>query len=106
MPSLQVVCRDVAYNLVPVLQRRSLHARLAEVLSAAAESSQVPASTVAYHWAQSCKSLSRGLADIEELPQVLKVVQISRPLSASMPNLATIKGSLAQRLFVEEYLQK
>lgn len=73
MSLVQVVCRDVAYDLIPVMQRRSLHARLAGVLASTALRVPVPPSTIAYHWAQSCKSLAHGLADVEELPRVLKV---------------------------------
>ena len=70
---LQVVARDVAYDLIPFMQRCNLHARLAEVLSEAQPHSGVPATTVAYHWAHSCKSSSSSLVDIAELPRVLKV---------------------------------
>lgn len=73
-----MVSRDVVYELIPVMQRRTLHARLAEVLSGAALSSGVPAATVAYHWAQSCKS-TRGGVNIAELPRVLKVPFLPYP---------------------------
>ena len=63
----------MAYDLIPFMQRRNLHARLAEVLSEAPSHSGVPATTVAYHWAHSCKSSSSGLVEIAELPRVLKV---------------------------------
>ena len=33
---MQVLARDVAYELIPLMQRRNLHARLAETLAAAA----------------------------------------------------------------------
>ena len=69
---MQVVSRDVAYDLIPVIQRRNLHARLAEVLSGISLSSGVPATTVAYHWAQSCRSSSNVLI-IAEFPRVIKV---------------------------------
>lgn len=75
MNAVQVVCRDVAYDLIPVMQRRSLHAKLAEVLAAAPATSAVPPATVAYHWAQACKSLSSSMADFDETPKILKVVR-------------------------------
>lgn len=50
----QVLARDVAYELIPFSQRRSLHAKLAQALENDASSDLVPPSTVAYHWAHSC----------------------------------------------------
>ena len=62
--TLQVLERDVAYELIPFSQRRSMHAKLAAALedvrgaAAAAEGSPpVPATAVAYHWEQSCASV-------------------------------------------------
>ena len=57
--------RDVAYELIPFSQRRSMHAKLAAALedvrraaAAAAEGPPaVPATAIAYHWQQSCASV-------------------------------------------------
>ena len=70
---VQVLARDVAYDLIPFMQRRNLHARLAEVLSAALPISPVPATTIAYHWAHSSKASNNGDFDYAELPRILKV---------------------------------
>ncbi len=50
----QVLARDVAYELIPFSQRRSLHAKLAQALENDASADLVPPSTVAYHWTHSC----------------------------------------------------
>lgn len=69
---MQVVARDVAYELVPFMQRRNLHARLAEALASTLGNPVVPPATVAYHWAQSCRLPAGGGVDPAELPRVLK----------------------------------
>ena len=73
-PHVQALERDVAYELIPSLQRRNMHAKLAaaleEVRSAAvAEGSRpMPATAVAYHWQRSCASV-----EIAEWRRTLKV---------------------------------
>ena len=51
---MQVLARDVAYELIPFSQRRSLHAQLAKALEDDISADLVPPSTVAYHWTHSC----------------------------------------------------
>lgn len=53
---MQVLARDVAYELIPFSQRRSLHAQLAKALEDDISADLVPPSTVAYHWTHSCAS--------------------------------------------------
>lgn len=55
------------------MQRRVLHAQLADVLGAAGSEPPVPASIVAYHWAQSCKLPDNSGVDVSEVARVLKV---------------------------------
>lgn len=56
LPLVQLLARDVAYELVPFLQRRTLHAKLAECLEARSDIRPIPASTLAYHWTRSCEN--------------------------------------------------
>ena len=72
-----MVCRDVAYDLIPVMQRRNLHAKLADFLAGAAATCTVAAATVAYHWAQSCKAPSSSTADADDVPRILKVYTVA-----------------------------
>jgi len=51
---VQVLARDVAYELIPFSQRRSLHVQLAKALESDVSIYQVPPSIVAYHWTHSC----------------------------------------------------
>jgi hypothetical protein len=62
--TFQVLARDVAYELIPFSQRRSLHAKLAAVLEACRSGSApisgcvaVPPTTIGYHWQQSCATV-------------------------------------------------
>ena len=55
-----MLARDVAYELIPFSQRRSLHGKLAEALGSSAGPDLVPPSTVAYHWTQSCAGAEAG----------------------------------------------
>ena len=50
----QVLARDVAYELIPFSQRRSLHAQLARALEDDVSAGLVPPGIVAYHWTHSC----------------------------------------------------
>ena len=49
-----MLARDVAYELIPFSQRRSLHAQLAKALEDDISAYLMPPSTVAYHWTHSC----------------------------------------------------
>ena len=51
---VQVLARDVAYELIPFSQRRSLHAQLARALEDDVSAGLVPPGIVAYHWTHSC----------------------------------------------------
>ena len=80
-----MLARDVAYELIPFFQRRALHAKLAEALEglrsgAGGEGPPVAASTIAYHWQQSCAT-----SEVAEWRRALKVrlgltIQILRRL--------------------------
>lgn len=68
-----MMARDVAYELIPFFQRRGLHAKLAAALEglrsgAAAEGPPVAASTIAYHWQQSCAT-----SEVAEWRRAMKV---------------------------------
>ena len=68
-----MLARDVAYELIPFFQRRALHAKLAEALEglrsgAGGEDPPVAASTIAYHWQQSCAT-----AEVAEWRRAMKV---------------------------------
>ena len=52
--TMQVLARDVAYELIPFSQRRSLHAQLARALEDDVSAGLVPPGIVAYHWTHSC----------------------------------------------------
>lgn len=52
---LQVLARDVAYDLIPFAQRRGLHARLAEALENTLP--RAAAATIAFHYSKSCHSV-------------------------------------------------
>lgn len=69
---VQVLARDVVYDLVPLGQRRDWHARLAQAMeryspSAGQEDdgggapqkgeSHLPPTTIAYHWSQACRGV-------------------------------------------------
>ena len=87
--SVQVVARDVAYELIPFMQRRHLHAKLAEALAKSGDT--VPAATVAYHWAQSCKASNGKGLDPGESPRLLQVIPLLPGLSYN--NLQVLKCS-------------
>lgn len=48
---VQVLARDVAYDLIPFAQRRGLHARLAEALETTLP--RASATTIAFHYSKS-----------------------------------------------------
>ena len=54
LSAVQVLARDVAYELIPFSQRRSLHAQLARALEDDVSAGLVPPGIVAYHWTHSC----------------------------------------------------
>lgn len=54
-PLLQVLARDVAYDLIPFAQRRGLHARLAEALETCLP--RAAPATIAFHYSKSCLSV-------------------------------------------------
>ena len=70
----QALERDVAYELIPYLQRRNMHAKLAAALeearfAAIADGSlPVPATAGAHHWQKSCASV-----EIAEWRRTMKV---------------------------------
>lgn len=55
MSTVQVLARDVAYDLIPFAQRRGLHARLAEALESTLP--RAAAATIAFHYSKSCHSV-------------------------------------------------
>ena len=71
----QALERDVAYELIPSLQRRNMHAKLAAALekvraaAVATGTRPIPATAVAYHWQRSCASV-----EIAEWRRTLKVL--------------------------------
>ena len=65
-----MVARDVAYELIPFMQRRQLHAKLAEVLGK--DGSTVPPTIVAYHWAQSCKASNNKDLDPSQAARIMQ----------------------------------
>lgn len=52
---MQVLARDVAYDLIPFAQRRGLHARLAEALETTLP--RASATTIAFHFSKSCHAV-------------------------------------------------
>lgn len=52
---VQVLARDVAYDLIPFAQRRGLHARLAEALETTLP--RASATTIAFHYSKSCHAV-------------------------------------------------
>lgn len=52
---MQVLARDVAYDLIPFAQRRGLHARLAEALETTLP--RASATTIAFHYSKSCHAV-------------------------------------------------
>lgn len=54
LAAAQVLARDVAYELIPFSQRRSLHAQLAKALEDDVSADLVPPGIIAYHWTHAC----------------------------------------------------
>ena len=65
---MQVLARDVAYDLIPFAQRRGLHARLAEALETSLP--RASATTVAFHYSKSCHSVESA-----EWKRAVKAIQ-------------------------------
>ena len=64
----QVLARDVAYDLIPFAQRRSLHARLAEALEITLP--RASATTIAFHYSKSCHAVESA-----EWKRAVKAIQ-------------------------------
>ncbi|MCJ1422964.1 Adenylate cyclase type 10 [Sticta canariensis] len=76
MRALQVLARDVAYELIPTMQRRTMHARLAQVLETQVSGKMarlIPPSMIAYHYAQSCRAGSA--LDMADLTRILSAIE-------------------------------
>ena len=65
---LQVLARDVAYDLIPFAQRRGLHARLADALETSLP--RASPTTIAFHYSKSCHAVEAA-----EWKRAVKAIQ-------------------------------
>ena len=66
----QVLARDVVFDTIPITQRREWHGRLARAMERLAPELPLPASTIAYHWSESCAGL-----EVAQWPRALKAME-------------------------------